>query len=137
MVCAVVPVVVRAQTAALPPAVRAAENSIDAEKIRAHVKFLADDVLEGRGPGVRGGDLAAKYIATQFELDGLKPGGDDGTYFQQINFFGMTVKRDATKFALVPASGAPLDLRFGPDYVVNNPRHTAVVDIDAPVVFVG
>jgi Zn-dependent M28 family amino/carboxypeptidase len=137
MVCAVMAGVVRAQTATLPAAVKAAENSIDGEKIRAHVKFLADDLLEGRGPGLRGGDLAAKYIATQFALDGLKPGGDDGTYFQQVDFFGMTVKRDATRFSLAPASGSPIDLRFGPDYVVNNPRHTAVVDIDAPVVFVG
>ena len=127
----------QAQGPAVPVAVKTAEASIDAEKIRAHVQFLADDLLEGRGPGVRGGELAAKYIATQFALDGLKPGGDDGTYFQQIEFFGMTVKRDATTFSLVPGRGAAMPLRFGADYVVNNPRHTPVVDIDAPVVFVG
>src|SRR6266702_1992312 len=126
-----------AQTAPLPPAVAAAEKAIDPEGIRAHVKFLADDLLEGRAPGVRGGDLAAKYIATQFALAGLKPAGDNGTYFQQIDFFGMTVKRDATTVSLTSASGAPIPLRFGPDYVVNNPRHTALVDIDAPIVFVG
>jgi Zn-dependent M28 family amino/carboxypeptidase len=128
---------VKAQGQAIPPAVKAAEASIDAEKIRAHVKFLADDLLEGRGPGVRGGELAAKYIATQFALDGLKPGGDNGTYFQQIDFFGVTVKREATTFSLAPASGGAMALRFGTDYVVNNPRHVAVADIDAPVVYVG
>jgi len=136
-----------AQGPAIPAAVKAAEASIDAEKIRAHVKFLADDLLEGRGPGVRGGELAARYIATQFALDGLKPGVDNGTYFQQVDFFGMTVKREATTFSIVPQGGAmaasgDVQLRgkrlaFGADYVVNNPRHTAVVDIDAPVVFVG
>jgi Zn-dependent M28 family amino/carboxypeptidase len=126
-----------AQAPVIPAAVKAAEASIDAEKIRAHVKFLADDLLEGRGPGVRGGELAAKYIATQFALDGLKPGGDDGTYFQQIDFFGVTAKREATTFSLMPAKGGAMALRFGADYVVNNPRHTAAVDIDAPVVFVG
>ena len=73
----------------LPPAVKAAEASIDGEKIRAHVRFLADDLLEGRGPGLRGSELAAKYIATQFALYGLKPGGDNGTYMQQVNFVGM------------------------------------------------
>jgi len=123
--------------ASIPPAVKTAEGAIDAENIRAHVRFLADDLLEGRGPGVRGGELAAKYIATQFALYGLKPAGDNGSYFQQIYFFGMTVKRDATTFALAPASGSAMPLRFGPDYVVNNPRHTPVVDIDAPIVFVG
>jgi Zn-dependent M28 family amino/carboxypeptidase len=125
-----------AQTA-IPPAVKAAEASIDAEKIRAHVRFLADDLLEGRGPGVRGGDLAAHYIATQFALAGLQPAGDNGTYFQQVAFFGMTVKRDATTFSLTPTSGTPMPLRFGTDYTVANPRHTPAVDIDAPIVFVG
>ena len=121
----------------IPAAVKSAEASIDAEKIRAHVRFLADDLLEGRGPGVRGGDLAAKYIATQFALAGLQPGGDNGTFFQQVAFFGMTVNRDATIFSLAPASGAAMPLAFGSDYVVNNPRHTPLVDIDAPIVFVG
>lgn len=137
-----------AQAQVLPPAAKAAEASIDAEKIRAHVKFLADDLLEGRGPGVRGGDLAAKYIATQFALDGLKPGGDNGTYFQQINFFGVTAKRVATTFSIMPKGGMAtmgagpqqfpgIKLAFGDDYVVNNPQHAPVADIDAPVVFVG
>jgi Zn-dependent M28 family amino/carboxypeptidase len=121
----------------IPPPVKAAEAGIDAEKIRAHVRFLADDLLEGRGPGLRGAELAAKYIASQFALAGLAPVGDNGTYFQQIDFFGMTVKRDATTFALAPAQGAAMPLAFGPDYVVNNPRHTPIVDIDAPIVFVG
>jgi Zn-dependent M28 family amino/carboxypeptidase len=132
-----VPVLLHAQSSPLPPAVQAAEKSIDAEKIRAHVRFLADDLLEGRGPGVRGGDLAAQYIATEFALAGLKPAGDNGTFFQQVDFFGMTVKLDSTRFALVPKSGSPIPLKFGPDYVVNNPRHTPVMDIDAPIVFVG
>jgi Zn-dependent M28 family amino/carboxypeptidase len=126
-----------AKAQAVPVAVKQAEGTIDAERIRAHVKFLADDLLEGRGPGVRGGELAAKYIATQFELDGLKPGGDNGTYFQQVDFVGMKVKRDATTMQLVPKSGPGMTLRFGTDFVVNNPRHTPTADIDAPIVFVG
>src|SRR5271156_3747326 len=56
----------------------------DADKIRAHVKFLSSDLLEGRGTGQRGGDIAAEYIGTQFALDGLKPAGDDGTFFQNV-----------------------------------------------------
>src|SRR5260370_42139161 len=62
----------------LPVNVAAAMRSIDAERIRAHVRFLADDLLEGRGTGARGGDIAAKYIAAQFALDGLRPAGDGG-----------------------------------------------------------
>ena len=44
--------------------------------------FLADDLLEGRGTGTRGYQLAADYVRAQFEEMGLKPGGVNGTYFQ-------------------------------------------------------
>lgn len=70
--------------AGLPEAARAAAASIDPEKIRAHVRFLSLDLLEGRGPGTRGDRLAAEYIATQFALAGLEPAGDNGTYFQRV-----------------------------------------------------
>src|SRR2546430_17566255 len=69
-------------SAHLPPAAIGALQKIDPEHIRAHVRFLSHDLLEGRGTGQRGGDLAAEYIATQFWLDGLKPAGDNGTFFR-------------------------------------------------------
>src|SRR5271156_4015616 len=59
----------------VPAAARQAAASIDPEKIGAHVQFLASDLLEGRGPGTRGGQLAAEYIATQFALAGARPAG--------------------------------------------------------------
>ena len=121
----------------VPPAVKAAEGSINPEHIRAHVRFLADDLLEGRGPGLRGSELAAQYIATQFALDGLKPGGDNGTYLQQINFVGVKVRPASTSLELVPAKGAPLKLAFGGDYTVSDQNHQAVTQADAPIVFVG
>lgn len=122
---------------AVPPAVKKAEASIDAEKIRAQVKFLSDDLLEGRYPGLRGGDLAAKYIATQFALDGLKPAGDNGTYLQWINFVGMKVVPEHTTFAFVPQKGNAINLKFADDYTVTNEKLTPSVNIDAPIVFVG
>jgi Zn-dependent M28 family amino/carboxypeptidase len=128
-------VAARAQT--IPPAVKAAEASIDGENIRAHVKFLSDDLLEGRGPGLRGSELAAKYIATEFALYGLKPGGDDGSYMQEINFVGMNAIAAKTKFALVPQKGKAIDLTYGDDYTVSNRKLTPIVNIDVPIVFVG
>ena len=77
------------QAANQRPTIKAVEAAIAPEKIRAHVRFLADDLREGRYPGLRGGDLAAQYIATQFALYGLAPAGDDGTYLQHIDFVGM------------------------------------------------
>jgi hypothetical protein len=62
--------------AAAPTTPAVAVDRIKAEHIAAHVKFLADDLLEGRAPATRGGDVAARYIATQFELLGLEPGGE-------------------------------------------------------------
>ena len=129
----------------LPPAVKAAEASIDGEKIRAHVRFLADDLLEGRGPGLRGSELAAKYIATQFAVYGLKPGGDNGTYMQQVNFVGMKAIPEKTTMSLVPKRPEgqmsmglfSIDLKYGDDFTVSNRTLTPVVDIDAPIVFVG
>lgn len=108
----------------------------DGEKIRAHVKFLSSDLLEGRGTGQRGGDLAAQYIATQFELVGLKPAGDQGTYFQDVPMVGVK-NLPATSFQLVPARGQAVTLRMLDDFVTNNPSQTETADIDAPIVFVG
>lgn len=120
----------------LPAAAAAAMGSIDAERIRAHVKFLADDLLEGRGTGTRGGDIAANYIAAQFASYGLKPAGDDGTYLQKVDFTGVLTQPDSS-FSLQPSQGAPLDLKLGDDYVTNNQTQTDIIDIDAPIVFVG
>lgn len=121
----------------IPAAVTRAEASINGENIRAHVKFLSDDLLEGRGPGQRGGAIAAKYIATQFALDGLKPAGDNGTYLQQVKFVGMKVIPEKTSFSFVPAHGEPMPLVFGNDYTVMNETLTPEATIDAPIVFVG
>src|SRR6201985_2407679 len=84
----------------VPAAVKTAEASIDSEKIRAHVRFLSDDLLEGRGPGLRGSEIAAQYIAPQFALYGLKPGGDNGTYLQQINMVGMNAIPEKNTIAI-------------------------------------
>jgi len=108
----------------------------DAEKIRAHVKCLASDELEGRGTGQKGGDLAADYIAAQFKSYGLKPAGENGTYFQQVPMVGVKTL-PSTTFALAPANGAPIELKALEDYVTTNERQTESVEIDAPIVFVG
>src|ERR1700728_5289150 len=101
----------------LPRAARAAAASIDPEKIRAHVRFLSLDLLEGRGPGTRGAELAAEYIATQFALAGVEPAGDNGTYFQRVPLFAVHTIEDKTKFSFVPATLAPVDLSYGTEIV--------------------
>ena len=108
----------------------------DAEKIRAHVKYLASDELEGRGMNQKGGDLAADYIAAQFKSYGLEPAGENSSYFQQVPMVSMKTLPE-TKFTFAPDSGAPLELKISDDYVTSNERQTESADIDAPIVFVG
>jgi Zn-dependent M28 family amino/carboxypeptidase len=120
----------------LPADAAAAMQGIDPERIRAHVKFLADDLLEGRGTGTRGGDIAARYIAAQFALYGLKPAGDDGSYLQKVDFTGV-LTQPGSSLSLQSSHGAPLELRLGEDFVTSNQTQTESVDVDAPVVFVG
>jgi Zn-dependent M28 family amino/carboxypeptidase len=123
-------------TLGLAPEVSAAMQSIDPERIRAHVRFLADDLLEGRGTGTRGSDLAANYIATQFALYGLKPAGENGSYLQKVAFTGVHTNPDTTA-SVQPASGNAVMLKLGDDFVTSNQTQTESVDIDAPIVFVG
>lgn len=109
---------------------------INAEKIRQHVKYLSSDALEGRGTGQKGGDLAADYIAAQFKSYGLKPAGENETYFQSLPLVGVKTLPE-TSFALVPSSGEPLGLKNLEEYVTSNESQTEIADIDAPIVFVG
>jgi len=121
---------------AVPAEALAAMKTIDSERIRAHVKFLADDLLEGRGTGQRGGDIAAAYIATQFALYGLKPAGDAGGFLQQVPLVGVSTQPE-TSFTIVPEHGEPMTLRLSEDYVATDERQQPSSDIDAPIVFVG
>jgi Zn-dependent M28 family amino/carboxypeptidase len=114
----------------------ASSSQINLENIRAHVKFLASDLLEGRGTGQRGGDIAAEYIATQFALDGLQPAGDNGTYFQDVPMVGVKTLPETT-FKLAPANRDAVVLKNLDEFVTNNESQTETADIDAPIVFVG
>jgi Zn-dependent M28 family amino/carboxypeptidase len=109
---------------------------IDSDKIREAVKYLSSDELEGRGTGQKGGDVAADYIAAQFKSFGLKPAGDNGTYFQNVPMVGVKTM-PSTSFSLVPAKGSPIELKSLDDYVTSNETQTATADFDAPIVFVG
>ena len=121
----------------VPQEAQQAAASIDPEKIRAHVRFLSSDLLEGRGPGLRGAQLAADYIATQFALDGLKPAGDNGTYFQKVPLYAVHTVEDQTTASFVPQNGQPIPLAYGEDFVTKDQTGSESADIDAPVVFVG
>lgn len=81
--------------AANPKHVKATEQVTEAA-LKAHIRFLAHDLLEGRGPGSRGDELAQLYVATQLESLGLKPGGADGKWYQPVPLVGVTTQAPST-----------------------------------------
>jgi Zn-dependent M28 family amino/carboxypeptidase len=110
-------------------------NDISGERMRAHVKFLASDLLEGRGVGARGGDLASEYIATQFALYGLNPGGDNGTYFQNFTLIGASPESESHMSAVGGAVNIPF--KWLDDFVGITFQQKPNVEFDADAVFVG
>ncbi|MGB9256904.1 MAG: peptidase M28, partial [Candidatus Korobacteraceae bacterium] len=124
------------QVAGLPPSAEQAMAGVDPEKIRAQVRFLASDLLEGRGTGQRGGDLAAEYIATQFALYGLKPAGDNGTFLQKVPMEGIATQ-DGSTITVVPGNGVPVDLAYRTDFVATDETGNQRDEIDADVIWMG
>jgi hypothetical protein len=119
-----------------PDAADEAMNGIRPEAIRADMRFLSDDALEGRGTGTRGYDIAAKFMATQFESLGLQPAGDNGSYFQGVPL--RLAKPDETKTTLVLSrSGKDQTLTFRKDYISRGNPVQAESSVEAAVVFVG
>jgi Zn-dependent M28 family amino/carboxypeptidase len=119
--------------ARVSPAERAAAGTIRAERIRADVRFLASDLLEGRGPGSRGDQLAQAFIAARMEAAGLEPAGDSG-YLQPFEIVG--VKTLAPERLALTRGAARLELREGADFVATSgPR--AETRVDGEIVFVG
>src|SRR5450432_4004639 len=117
------------------PALVAQDGAISAERIREHDRFLSSDLLEGRGVGQRGGDIATEYIATQLALAGAKPAGDNGTYYQKVPLVGIETQADATLGAAV--WGKSLDLRWGDDFVGTSATQRPDTRFEGDAVFVG
>jgi Zn-dependent M28 family amino/carboxypeptidase len=107
-------------------------DEIRGEQIAAHVQFLSDDLLEGRAPSTRGGDLAARYLAAQLVLLGFEPGGENGTYFQPVAIVESVVD---PSFTLSAGAGAPF--RYLEDVVGFSGVQSPQVRTEGEVVFVG
>jgi hypothetical protein len=117
-------------------AAKAAGFTPSADAIKAHMAFLADDLLEGREAGTRGYDIAAQYVASQYALMHVKPAGDDGSYLQQVS---LTAYRAANEggVSYTGADGKSGALVFGEDYLPSAQARQAETSITAPLVFVG
>ena len=129
MVCVVA---MGCQSLSSSPTVGPALDNIRGSDIAAHLRFLSLDLLEGRAPATRGGNLAAEYLATQLAALDFAPAGDDDTYFQEMNILESTV-HPQIQFSLV---GGP-SFEYLTEVVAVSDLLTPKVSISGEVVFVG
>jgi hypothetical protein len=117
------------------PAEQAAARTIDASGLRGHVRFLADDLLEGRGTGTRGDALTQAYLASQLEVLGLKPAGAEGSYLQPFELVGLNGHPDTLTFS---SGSRRAELKFHDDFIaVSGTQEPQAVLEDSELVFVG
>lgn len=117
--------------------IEAASLKIDETTLRAHIKYLSDDLLEGRGPASRGGMLAAKYIAAQYELMGLEPLGQERSYFQTVEMT-QTKADTANKLTVKNSSGSAQEtFVFGDNFVAGTDTDKKEILVNGEIVFVG
>jgi hypothetical protein len=123
--------------AASPPdPVDSAMQSITAERLAAHVRFLANDLLEGRGTGTRGYDIAALYLATQLKELGLVAGGENGTYQQQVPLQKADLDRDRSSIEMV-RDGNTIPFKLEEDCLISPDYGREEISVSAGVVFAG
>src|SRR5256886_4265842 len=110
-------------------------SAISESALRAHIKFLSDDRLEGRGTGAKGGETAALYVAEQFEAMGLKGAAPKGSFWQPVSLVG--VKADPKTELRVNGSSGAESFKFADDFVAFTGAQTDHVNVNADLVFVG
>jgi hypothetical protein len=126
-----------------PCSVRAGQNAADSalavirpEAIRADMRFLADDMLEGRQTGTRGHEIAARFMASEFEAMGLEPAGENGSYYQDVPLRATRPDTAHTTLTLVQG-GKEQALTFRRDFIAYGDPGRADTSVEAPVVYVG
>lgn len=116
-----------------PPAAEALEGITEA-RFRSHVRFLGDDLLEGRAAGTRGYDLSAAWLAARFEALELDPAGDEGSWFQHVPFVRSTLESAAM---ILHERSGDRALALYSDFVVQPDPARTTSEVTAPAVFAG
>jgi Zn-dependent M28 family amino/carboxypeptidase len=124
-----------AAPAILPGAEQAAAQ-ITRDALEAPVRFLSDDLLEGRGPATRSDKLARLYLASTLEMMGYEPGGPGGSFEQPFEIVG--VRAGMPEVWSFGAGGKTVELRRSDDYIATSgvQRERAAIS-GAELVFVG
>jgi hypothetical protein len=119
------------------PEIKSALAGIRAGEVEKHMRFLADDKLEGRGLGSAGYEEALNYVETNVKSYGLAPAGESGGYRQRVPLRNSVVVEDKSSMAVRTPAGKK-SLTYGKDYLLGADalREDVAID-DAPVAFVG
>ncbi|WP_429912572.1 M28 family metallopeptidase [Glycocaulis sp.] len=121
-----------ATTGSAPQASTEPGDVITAGAIEAHIRFLADDLLEGRDTGTRGYDIAAAYVESHFRLLGLEPGASDGSYHEPVPLQNMMADPARARLAI---NGEALE--HGTDFIISAHTVRDESSIGADAVFAG
>lgn len=108
----------------------------DEARIKAHLRFLSHDLLEGRDTGSRGLEIASLYIAAQFEQYGLKPAGDGGSYMQRVTFRQSFLDQDSPNLTLNKGGDAHV-LKYPKEFLVGPSTRSTESFVQGDLVFVG
>ena len=117
-------------------AVQSALEAIRPQAIEAHIRFLADDLLEGRAPGNRGFELASRYVETQFRALGLQPAGVGGGFSQPVPLRESLVVEEQSHMTL-ERDGSERILVYAEDYLLSPSSIAAETEVSGPLAFVG
>ncbi len=121
---------IHAQGRALPDRVRATADRITADQLKRDLDFLASDELLGRHTPSPGFDQAAEYIVSRLTKAGLKPLGDEGTFYQRYEMHDAQIE---TASSALEIDGKRFSL--GSDFVVRS--LATPLSGTFPVVYVG
>lgn len=113
----------------------AQNHLISGDRVKAHVRYLSSDLLEGRGVGTRGGQLAEEYLAAQLAVFGAKPAGENGTYFQRVPLVGVETSPSSELSAT--RDGKAVNFKWQDDFVGATHRQQANVAFSAEAIFLG
>ena len=112
-------------------------ETIDTNKIKAHVAYLASDALLGRKPGKPGYQMAVDYVIKEYKSMGILPAGENGGYTQKVVLRNSKLVKEKTSLSFAQKDGSFKKLTLGEDYLFYANPEKAKVDFNAPLVFVG
>ncbi|HTS80413.1 MAG TPA: M20/M25/M40 family metallo-hydrolase [Myxococcaceae bacterium] len=124
-----------ADTQGFAEGARSAAASIRPEAIASHIRFLADDLLAGRDPGMPGYDVAARYVASELQALGIQPAGEGGSYFQKVPLVRGTPVGGALEVTGGP--GPHTVLVRGENLVIHTDLDQGLTDVSGDLVFAG